>query len=135
MISAIGRLLPLVAALLLAGCTVLQPSPSQNTAVTDLLDRAQAQASAGQLDQASASLERAMRIEPRNSALWQKLARVRLDQGQFRQAENLAAKSNTLAGNNRRLRIENWRIIGQARTKRGDLQGAQEAFERAEREK
>ncbi len=139
MIKAIRRASALAAFLLLAGCAVLQPGApqpqaSQNTAVVALLDQSRTQASAGRLGAASASLERALRIEPRNPALWQELARIRLDQGQFRQAENLAAKSNALAGDNRRLRAENWRIIGQARTSLGDLRGAREAFDRAERE-
>jgi tetratricopeptide (TPR) repeat protein len=99
--------------------------------VVALLDQAQASLSAGQLEASDASLERALRIEPRNPVLWQELARVRLEQGQYRQAENLAAKSNALARNDQRLQAENWRIIGQARTKLGDLQKAHEAFERA----
>lgn len=134
MMTAIRRIFPLAAALLLAGCAVLQPSSSQNTAVVALLDKAQVQTFAGQLDQASASLERALRIEPRNPALWQELARLRLGQGLYLQAENLASKSNSLAEGNRRLRIKNWQIIDKARAKRGDIRGAQEAFERAERE-
>jgi tetratricopeptide (TPR) repeat protein len=108
--------------------------PSENTAVVALLQKSQSQSSAGQWDAASASLERALRIEPRNPVLWQKLARVRLGQGDYPQAENLAAKSNSLAGSDKRLRAENWRIIGQARSKRGDQAGAKAAFERAERE-
>ena len=140
MMTTIRRISSLAVVLLLAGCAVLQPgaSPPQasyNIAVVALLDKAHEQASAGQLEKASASLERALRIEPRNPALWQELARVRLGQGQYRQAENLAAKSNALSRGNKRMRAENWRIIGQARTKRGDIQGAQAAFERAEREK
>jgi tetratricopeptide (TPR) repeat protein len=135
---AIRRAASLAAALLLAGCAVLQPGtppePSRNAAVVALLDKAQVQSSAGQLEAAGASLERALRIEPRNPFLWQELARVRLGQGQYRQAENLAAKSNALAGDAKGLRAENWRIIGQARSRRGDLQGAQAAFERAEGE-
>ena len=139
MITAIHSILSLAAALLLAGCAVLQlgdspPEASHNTAVVALLDKAHVQASAGQLEKASASFERALRIEPRNPALWQELARVRLGQGQYRQAENLAAKSNALSRGNKRMRAGNWRIIGQARTKRGDIQGAQAAFERAERD-
>lgn len=90
--------------------------------------------SAGQMDQASASLERALRIEPRNPVLWQELARIRISQERYPQAESLAAKSNALAGGNRRLRKENWRIIGEARIGRGDQQGAQAAFNRAEQE-
>lgn len=134
MMTAIRRALLLAAALLLTSCAMLQPSPSQNTAVMVLLDKAHAQTSAGQLDQASASLERALRIEPRNPTLWQELAHVRLGQGLYRQAENLASKSNTLAEGNRLLRKKNWRIIGETRAKRGDNQGAQEAFERSEQE-
>jgi tetratricopeptide (TPR) repeat protein len=130
----------MAALLFLAGCTVLQPvpapptAPSENTAVVALLQKSRSQAAAGQWEAASASLERALRIEPRNPVLWQKLARVRLDQGDYPQAENLAAKSNSLAGSDQRLRAENWRIIGQSRSKRGDQAGAKAAFERAEAE-
>jgi tetratricopeptide (TPR) repeat protein len=122
--------------LLLAGCAVLQPvvppEPSQNAAVVALFAQARAQSSAEQTEAAGASLERALRIEPRNPVLWQELARVRLAQGQYRQAENLAAKSSALAGDNKRLRAENWRLIGQARRELGDMEGAQAAFGRAE---
>lgn len=124
-----------VAALILSGCMVLPPAappePSQNTAVLALYDQAKQQSAAGRLEAAGASLERALRIEPRNPVLWQELARLRLTQGQYRQAENLAAKSNALAGGDRRLRAENWRIIGQARSEFGDREGAEAAFARA----
>jgi cytochrome c-type biogenesis protein CcmH/NrfG len=78
-----------------------------------------------------ASLERALRIEPRNPALWQDLAKLRLEQGQYQQAEGLAARSNAWVGDDKTLRAENWRIIGQARLKRGDYAGAQAAFDKA----
>jgi len=126
--------------LLLASCAPLQPlvpepaPTSRNEAVVALLDTAHSQSSAGKLEEAGASLERALRIEPRNPHLWQELARVRLNQGQYREAENMAAKSNTLAAGDRYLRAGNWRIIGHARTRLGDYQGAQAAFERAEKE-
>jgi tetratricopeptide (TPR) repeat protein len=128
----------LITVLSLGGCASLQteapaPSSSNNTAVIALLNKAQHQSAAGRLDEARASLERALRIEPHNPVLWQELARVRLDQGQYRQAENLAAKSNVLARTDRYLQAKNWRIIGEARSRRGDLQGAREAFEKAER--
>lgn len=110
------------------------PAPSENAAVVALLQKSQSQSSAGQLDAAGASLERALRIEPRNPVLWQRLARVRLEQKDYPQAENLAAKSNALAGRDGRLRAENWRIIGEARSRRGDRAGAKAAFERAARE-
>ncbi len=127
----------LITALFLAGCAIMQqpvaaPEPSSNTAVLALLNKAHGQAAAGRMDAAGADLERALRIEPRNPVLWQELARVRLEQGQYRQAENLAAKSNALAGGSRYLQAENWRIIAEARSRRGDLQGARAAFEKAE---
>ncbi len=138
--TAACRLFALAVILFLAGCSVLQPGAPQpeqtrNPAVTALVEKARGQAAAGQWDQASASLERALRIEPRNPGVWQELARVRLGQGQYLQAENMAAKSNAVAGGNRRLRAENWQLIGQARSRRGDIRGAQSAFERAEQER
>jgi cytochrome c-type biogenesis protein CcmH/NrfG len=137
----IGGLFFVAVFLLLVGCAALQPvvseppPSSRNEAVIALLDTAHSQSSSGELGAAGASLERALRIEPRNPHLWQELARVRLKQGQYREAENMAAKSNTLATGDRYLRAENWRIIGQARTRLGDYQGAQTAFEKAEMEK
>jgi predicted negative regulator of RcsB-dependent stress response len=130
-------ILILMVGLFPAGCAVLQPAAPQpaqsgNTAVVALLNKAQSQAAAGRMDAAGESLERAMRIEPRNAVLWQKLARIRLRQGQYRQAENLAAKSNMLAGADADLRAENWRLIGEARSRRGDSQGARTAFKKAE---
>ncbi|MGE4544529.1 MAG: tetratricopeptide repeat protein [Pedobacter sp.] len=130
------RWICLAVLLFMAGCTALRPDtprpePSTNSAVVSLLNKARTQSTAGQLHEASASLERAVRIEPRNPYLWQELARVRLEQGLYRQAENLAAKSNSLITTDTSLRRENWRIIGQARTKQGDLQGARSAFDKA----
>ncbi|MBE0595656.1 MAG: tetratricopeptide repeat protein [Desulfuromonadales bacterium] len=135
--TTLNRAFLFIVVLLLAGCAALlpdaPPEPSRNAAVMALFDQAQTQLSAGQLEAAGASLERALRIEPRNPRLWQELARLRLEQGQYRQAENLAAKANAFAGDDQRLSAENWRIIGLARSQLGDVQGAQAAFERAER--
>jgi cytochrome c-type biogenesis protein CcmH/NrfG len=122
---------------LISGCAGMTshepetPPVSDNNAVTVLADAARADAANGKLDAAVASLERALRIEPRNPALWHELAKLRLQQGQYQQAEGLAAKSNGWAGGDRILRAENWRIIGQARLKRGDYPGAQSAFDKA----
>lgn len=136
---ALRPIIALLLVLLLASCAVVQPTrprpaASSNPAVVTLLDRAHSQSAAGELEQAGASLERALRIEPRNALLWQELAQVRLDLGLYRQAESLAAKSNGFAAGNRLLRGENWRIIGQARSGLGDYRGAQTAFDRAEQE-
>jgi Flp pilus assembly protein TadD len=92
--------------------------PRENTAVAGLMESARTDAAAGRLPSAAASLERALRIEPRNPRLWQQLARVRLQQGDFAQAESLAARSNSFAGGDASLRAENQRIIEDARTGR-----------------
>lgn len=121
----------------LSGCAGL-PSPtaeappvSDNTAVVALMDNARSDIAGGKLDAAAASLERALRIEPRNPSLWQELARLSLQQGQYQQAEGFAARSNGWAGSNKVLAADNWRIIGQARLKRGDHPGAKAAFDKA----
>ena len=126
-----------IASASLAGCAGFLPSTpetepvSDNTAVVALMDSARTDIANGKFDTAVAPLERALRIEPPNPFLWQELARLRLQQGQFQQAEGLAARSNGWAGSNKVLRAENWRIIGEARLKRGDHQGAQSAFDKA----
>ncbi len=104
---------------------------AENPAVASLMARAQTDAAAGRTIDAAASLERALRIEPRNPRLWQALARVRLTQGNYAQAESLAARSNAWAGSDAALRAENWRLIAQAREARGDAAGARAALEAA----
>jgi ATP/maltotriose-dependent transcriptional regulator MalT len=58
---------------------------------------------------------------------------MRLMQGDYAQAESVAARSNSWAGGDGRLRAENWRLIAQARAARGDAAGARAALEAAER--
>ena len=143
------RILVALAALLGGCATVVQapgpapaPAPEQapaarteNLAIAGLLDGARADAAAGRLANAAASLERALRIEPRNPRLWQELARVRLKQGDYAQAESTAARSNSWAGSDNALRAENWRLIAHAREARGDAEGAKSALEAAERQR
>jgi predicted Zn-dependent protease len=141
----------LLLAAILAGCaTVYAPPPgpaeasaplpesaarTENLAIAGLMDGARADSAAGRLANAAASLERALRIEPRNPRLWQELARVRLKQGDYAQAESTAARSNSWAGGDHALRAENWRLIAQAREARGDADGARAALEAAERKR
>ena len=81
-----------------------------------LLRRAADQRAAGQLVAAAGSLERALRIEPRNPVLWNQLAHVRLEQKQYHLASGLAAKSNALAvSEDLALRQDNQAIIAKAR--------------------
>jgi tetratricopeptide (TPR) repeat protein len=111
-----------------------QPMPAphaQPPAVVALLDTAEQQANAGDLESASASLERAIRIDPRNAVLWHHLATVRLSQGDAQAAEQLAVKSNSLAPRNNAQQARNWRLIARARHARNDTSGAAAAEQRA----
>jgi Tfp pilus assembly protein PilF len=83
------------------------------------MDSARNDAAAGKLGSAAATLERALRIEPRNPRLWHELAKVRLRQADYSQAESLAARSNTYAGADGELRAANQKIIADARAARG----------------
>ena len=121
--------------LALAGCTTYQqpapvetpsapptispPAKQENAAIAGLMDSARNDAAAGKLGSAAATLERALRIEPRNPRLWHELAKVRYRQADYTQAESLAARSNTYAASDADLRAANQKLIADARAARG----------------
>ena len=96
-----------------------------SSVVRNLTHRAQDQSRAGNYDGAANSLERALRIEPRNSKLWNQLADVRYLQEAWKKAIQLAAKSNTLAGSDKTLRRENWYLMSNAYRALGDSSSEQ----------
>jgi tetratricopeptide (TPR) repeat protein len=103
-----------------------RPAPAR--AVKVLQQRADDQQRAGDYANASASLERALRIAPDDPALWHQLAGVRLEEGRYAMVTELAAKSNSLADPaDRALRRANWSLIAEARKALGDSAGAREA--------
>lgn len=104
---------------------------AQPPAVVALLQQAEQQANGGDLESAAASLERAIRIDPRNPVLWHHLATVRLSQGNPSQAEQLANKSNSLAPGNYTQQSRNWLLIAQARRQLNNSSGAAAAEQRA----
>lgn len=103
----------------------------QPPAVVALLEHAQQQANDGDLESSAASLERAIRINPGSAVLWYHLATLRLAQGEARQAEQLAVKSNSLAPGNAVQQARNWTLIAESRRQRGDSKGANAAERRA----
>jgi Flp pilus assembly protein TadD len=105
--------------------------PGLPPAADALARQAEQQRQSGDYAGAAASLERSLRIAPREAYLWNRLARVRLEQGQSGQAGNLAARSNDLAGDTPAIKQDNWRIIAEARRRSGDITGASEAEQRA----
>ncbi|MFH1976825.1 MAG: tetratricopeptide repeat protein [Pseudomonadota bacterium] len=107
------------------------PEPSSR-AVSDLIANADHMEQSGELETAAASLERAVRISPKDPIPWQRLAQIRLLQKDAVQAEILAGKSNSLAGRSKRIMCRNWQIIKEARYLAGDVKGALRAEDKIE---
>jgi tetratricopeptide (TPR) repeat protein len=122
---------PLIISLLLAlgGCagtparevdSVDQGTGSQSLeksiapASASLLQSSRDQRGAGNYAQASASLERALRIEPEQPLLWLELGRVRLLEGDYDQAEQLGRKARTLSAGNLAAEDESEKLISDA---------------------
>jgi tetratricopeptide (TPR) repeat protein len=101
-------------------------------AVGALVSAANQNSKAGDLDSAAASIERAIRIEPRNATLFYKLALLRLKQSKPGLAEDLAKKSALLAATDNTLKKHCWLLIAHAREMQKDFAGANEAREKAD---
>ena len=140
------RLVFVLLASALSACATLpppsdspSPPPAETSTLTDtpavssLAVRADRAAQAGEYGHAAEYIERALRIEPRNAVLWQRLARIRLSQGNHAQAVQMASKSNTLAGRDEALRRANWLIIAEAHERAGNAAGASAARDQAAR--
>lgn len=104
---------------------------SGSAAVVALMNTAAQQRQAGDSAKAAATLERALRIESDNATLWHSLAQVRLQQQRWAQAEQIALKSNRLAGRDKVLQAANWRLIATARDGAGESEGSRAAQQRA----
>jgi tetratricopeptide (TPR) repeat protein len=102
-----------------------------DSAVAHLHADARKRLAAKQYHAAASTLERALRIAPRNAELWHSLAVVRLQQQRWEMARNMAAKSNSLAAANRALQAENWRVIANSHQAQGNQQAARKAWQRA----
>jgi tetratricopeptide (TPR) repeat protein len=92
------------------------PDAGMNSpAVVALLDEAEVYANQGDGDQAAATIERALRIEPRNPWLWHRLAVIRMQQGRYSEAIDLATRSSSLANGDARLLEGNQQVIDRSR--------------------
>lgn len=109
-----------------------QPQVQSSNVVVALLSDADISYQQGNFDESVATIERALRIEPRNPLLLYKLALIRLQQGQPELAENLAKKSELLAEGNAQLKKKNWLLIAEAREQQDNEQGAKAARKKAQ---
>lgn len=96
----------------------VSPSPTENPTIQKIMTKAAEQRSKGQLEAAAQTLERGLRIAPKDATLWSRLAAIRLQQHQYGQAQSMAQKSNTLAGTNMTIIQKNNTIIEAAQRNR-----------------
>jgi len=101
------------------GTQPLPQSQSESVVAKRLLASANASMEQGDTASAGGSLERALRIEPRNAVLWSRLAEVRFAQKKWQQAIQMAAKSNTLTTPDSGLRRQNWNLMASAYAAQG----------------
>jgi Tfp pilus assembly protein PilF len=87
------------------------PAPASPTAA--LLEQSRRQSASGEYDQAIASVERALRIEPGNPWLWLELAQIHRSAGNERQADGHARKALSLAGTDRAAEQAARRFLGE----------------------
>jgi tetratricopeptide (TPR) repeat protein len=114
----------------------LPPATPQRTfalgaATRALVDQAHTQSNAGNTTLAAATVERALRIEADNPLLWIELARIRQDEGNSAQAENLARKALAMASGDGRTQAAAWKVIAESYRARGRNPEAREADARA----
>jgi uncharacterized protein HemY len=68
----------------------------------------------GDLDGASATLDRALRIEPNNPLLWIELGRLRMAENDAHQAEGCGRKALALASGDRGTQAQAGRLLADA---------------------
>jgi tetratricopeptide (TPR) repeat protein len=109
----------------------VQVFPLQNSAVKDLLADAGKAEIAGDYNQATVLLERALRIQPRDPEILQQMAEVQLQKKDYEQALNFAVRSYDIGPRVGEICNRNWRTISVAREHLGDRNGSEEAEQRA----
>ena len=100
-------------------------------AVNALASAASQNSKSGNIESATTTIERAIRIEPRNATLYYKLALLKLKQSKPRLAEDLAKKAALLASSDTQLKKHSWLLVARAREIQGDLKGGKEARAKA----
>ena len=93
------------------------PAPRENhlsPATRSLVTQSRTLASHGDLDGASSTLDRALRIEPNNPLLWIELGRLRLAESDAHQAESCGRKALGLASGDHGTQAQAGRLLADA---------------------
>lgn len=107
------------------------PAAKLSPASQALVTQAQAQRKKGDLPGATVALDRALRIEPNNPLLWIEMGRLRMDQRNYPQAENMGRKALAMSVGDDRTQSMAWQLIADSLRARGKNAQAQEASEKA----
>jgi hypothetical protein len=107
------------------------PPATLSPAGRALVSQAQAQRQKGDLPGATVSLDRALRIEPNNPLLWIEMGRLRFDQRNYPQAENMGRKALAMSVGDARTQSAAWQLVGDSLKARGRNAEAQAAYDRA----
>jgi Flp pilus assembly protein TadD len=121
-----------------------EPSPTPSPAPTQpqrqyrlsaaslaLVKQAHTQTDKGDFGAATATVERALRIEPNNPLLWIELGQVHLAEGNAPLAESMGRKAVALSTGDPSAQSASWRLVGDALRNRGRNLDATEAYQRA----
>lgn len=123
-----------------------QPAPAQpvpppvqpkrqfhlGAAAAALVRQARQQAASGNSQLALSTVERALRIEPKNPLLWLMLGQAHQGAGQYGLAESMGHKALQLASGDPDLQSRAWRLIGDALRAQGRNQEADDAYTHAD---
>ncbi|MBV1881766.1 MAG: tetratricopeptide repeat protein [Pseudomonadales bacterium] len=107
-----------------------------NVAMNSLLEIAKNQQQSGDYAAAAASIERALRIQPKSTEAYYHLAEVRMQQARFGEAEQLAKKAMSYVNfgsnmRNNQFKAKLWHLISEARTQSDNKSGAESALIKA----
>ena len=95
-----------------------RPAPPRENhlspATSSLVTQAHGLMAHGDLDGASATLDRALRIEPNNPLLWVERGKLRLTENDPRQAESCARKALALASGDRAAQAQSGHLLADA---------------------
>jgi Flp pilus assembly protein TadD len=94
-----------------------RPQSDASGASGALLEQARNQRAAGNTAQATASIERALRLDPNNAELWVERGELALQTGSTGQAATMARKALSLAGSNSSVSARAQRLLQAAGTR------------------
>ena len=105
---------------------------TESPALTSLLNQADQAIEQQQWSEALNSLERAQRIDSKQSAIWTRLSIVYLAKQDPEQAIQMAKKSNSHAQNNKSVLAYNWLLISRAHLQMNQIDQAKAATQQSQ---